>query len=52
MIDYKSFFGSFKEIGYTGYIVYEMCSALEGGGSMENLDATARKFLKYVEQFK
>jgi len=52
IIDYKTFIGTLKEIGYQGYIVYEMCAVLEGGGSIENLDATARKFLNYVNQFK
>jgi hypothetical protein len=26
-------------------VAYEMCEVLEGGGSIENLDATARTFL-------
>ena len=51
IIDYKTFIGGLKEIGYQGYIVYEMCEVLEGGGSIENLDATAKKFLDYVKQF-
>jgi hypothetical protein len=29
-----------------------MCEVLDGGGSIENLDKTARDFLKFVEQFK
>jgi sugar phosphate isomerase/epimerase len=49
IIDYKTFFGALKEIGYQGYIIYEMCEVLDGGGSIENLDATARKFLTYVK---
>lgn len=52
MIDYDNFFGALKEIGYQGYLIYEMCEVLEGGGSIENLDATAKKFLDYVEKFK
>ena len=52
IIDYKSFIGALKEIGYQGYLVYEMCEVLDGGGSIENLDATAKIFLNYVEQFK
>ena len=48
-IDYKAFFDAMKAIGYRGYVAYEMCEVLEGGGSIENLDATARKFL---ERFK
>jgi sugar phosphate isomerase/epimerase len=52
IIDYDMFIGTLKEIGYQGYIVYEMCEVLDGGGSIENLDATARKFLDYVDKFK
>jgi sugar phosphate isomerase/epimerase len=52
IIDYKTFINTLKEIGYQGYIAYEMCEVLDGGGSMENLDRTAKKFLEYVQQFK
>ena len=52
VIDYKTWFEALKEIGYQGWTVYEMCEVLDGGGSMENLDATAHQFLEYVEQFK
>lgn len=48
IIDYKSFFGTLREIGYRGYLVYEMCEVLDGGGSIENLDRTAKDFLKFV----
>jgi sugar phosphate isomerase/epimerase len=52
IIDYENFIGALKEIGYQGYLVYEMCEVLEGGGTIQNLDATARKFLEYVKRFK
>lgn len=52
IIDYKKFILSLKEIGYQGFIVYEICTVLEGGGSIENLDVSSRKFLDYVKQFK
>ena len=45
-IDYKSFFDALKRVGYRGYVAYEMCEVLEGGGSVENLDRTARIFLE------
>ncbi len=45
-IDYRAFFEGLKEGGYQGYVAYEMCEVLEGGGSIENLDRTARLFLK------
>ena len=51
IIDYKAFFTTLKEIGYQGYIAYEMCEVLDGGGSVQNLDNAAKKFLQYVKQF-
>jgi len=52
VIDYKAFIGALKEIGYRGYLVYEMCEVLNGGGSTENLDKTAKDFLKFAAQCK
>lgn len=49
-IDYKAFFAALKETGYKGYVAYEMCEVLDGGGSIENLDRTARKFLDYFRE--
>jgi sugar phosphate isomerase/epimerase len=51
-LDYKTFINTLKEIGYQGYICYEMCEVLDGGGSIQNLDKSARKFLEYIKQFK
>jgi sugar phosphate isomerase/epimerase len=51
IVDYETYFKALKEIGYQGYITYEMCEVLDGGGSIENLDRTARKFLAYVKDF-
>jgi sugar phosphate isomerase/epimerase len=51
-LDYKTFINTLREIGYQGYIAYEICEVLEGGGSVENLDNCARKFLEYIKQFK
>jgi sugar phosphate isomerase/epimerase len=51
-LDYKSFINTLKEIGYQGYIAYEMCEVLDGGGSIENLDRSAKAFLEYVKQFR
>ncbi|MGC9319285.1 MAG: sugar phosphate isomerase/epimerase family protein [Armatimonadota bacterium] len=36
--------------GYDGPIAYEMCSPLRGGGSLENLDRCARRFLQWLEE--
>jgi sugar phosphate isomerase/epimerase len=52
IIDYDSFFATLKEIGYQGYIAYEICAVTEGGGSIENLDRTARQFLECVKKFR
>jgi len=51
IIDYKTWFSTLKEIGYQGWVIYEMCEVLEGGGSMENMDRTAKAFLDYMKQF-
>ena len=50
-IDYETFFKALKEIGYQGYIAYEMCEVLDGGGDAKNLDNTAKKFLEYMKKF-
>jgi len=52
IVDYETFFNTLKEIGYQGYIAYEMCEVLKGGGDIENLDRTAQKFLQYVKKFR
>lgn len=52
IVDYQTFFSALKEIGYQGYITYEMCSVLKGGGSVENLDYCAKKFLEYMKEVK
>ena len=46
-IDYRGFLRALEENGFSGTLAYEMCSPLEGGGSMENLDACARRFLAF-----
>jgi len=52
IIDYDKFISALREIGYQGYIAYEMCEVLEGGGSIENLDQTALAFQEYIKKFK
>ena len=51
IIDYETFFDTLREIGYQGYIAYEMCAVLDGGGDIENLDKTAKKFLEYMKKY-
>ena len=47
-IDYRAFFKALEEVGYQGYVAYEMCSYLKGGGGEANLDRCARQFLEYM----
>jgi sugar phosphate isomerase/epimerase len=49
-IDFAPFFAGLREGGFDGYVAYEMCSPLRGGGSEANLDATAAKSLSYIER--
>lgn len=49
-IDYEAFFNGLKAGGYKGYVAYEMCEVLDGGGSIENLDKTARWFLTWFAE--
>lgn len=45
-LDLEGFFAGLREGGFDGYVAYEMCSPLRGGGSLENLDRTARASLE------
>lgn len=49
-IDYKGFFRGLKEGGFDGVTTYEMCARLRGGGSMENLDFCARRYLAWMKE--
>lgn len=49
-IDYKGFLRTLIEGGFRGGIAYEMCSPLLGGGSEQNLDQYAKRFLAFVDQ--
>jgi sugar phosphate isomerase/epimerase len=49
-IDYRRFFSALASAGYQGYVAYEMCSYLKGGGSEANLDRCAKQFLDYMTQ--
>ena len=52
LVDYSSFFQALEEIEYHGWIAYEMCSVLKGGGSIDNLDRYAQTFLNYMREEK
>jgi sugar phosphate isomerase/epimerase len=47
-LDYAGFFTGLREGGFRGAAAYEMCSPLLGGGSLENLDRYARRFIDYM----
>ena len=47
-IDYRGFLRALGEGGYQGPVAYEMCSPLLGGGSIENLDRYAGRFLEFL----
>jgi hypothetical protein len=47
-IDYAAFLGVMRESGFHGSVAYEMCSPLLGGGSLENLDRYARRFVEFL----
>ena len=46
--DYREFVGALKDTGYSGWLAYEMCSPLVGGGAEENLDRCATETLDYM----
>lgn len=48
LLDYSAFFRGLRDGGFNGVAVYEMCSPLRGGGTLENLDACATKYLDWM----
>jgi sugar phosphate isomerase/epimerase len=49
-IDYEAFFRGLIDGGFDGVATYEMCSALRGGGSVENLDRCAAQYLQWMRK--
>jgi sugar phosphate isomerase/epimerase len=49
-IDFAAFFAGLRAGGFTGYVAYEMCSPVRGGGAEPNLDATAAKSLACIQR--
>lgn len=47
-INYRGFFAALAATGFQGYVAYEMCSPLRGGGGEDNLDCCARRFLEFL----
>lgn len=50
VIAYDAFFRGLVAGGFDGFAIYEMCSPLIGGGSAENLDRYARRFLDWTRR--
>ena len=50
VIDYKLFLRALRTNGFRGSIAYEMCSPLIGGGSIENLDYCAKRFIEWAAE--
>ena len=48
-LPYESFLSTLQAQGYDGWVSYEMCSPIRGGGSLENLKAYARHFVEYMK---
>jgi sugar phosphate isomerase/epimerase len=49
-IDYRAFFKGLRDGGFDGLATYEMCSPLRGGGSAENLDRCAGRYLRWLAE--
>lgn len=49
-VDCAAFFAGLKEGGFNGFVAYEMCSPLRGGGSEANLDAAATRSLQRIRE--
>ncbi|MFO1040515.1 MAG: sugar phosphate isomerase/epimerase family protein [Planctomycetaceae bacterium] len=47
----KEFFAGLKDGGFDGYVAYEICSPIRGGGSEENLDAASRSALERIRSW-
>ena len=47
-LDLDAFFEGLRAGGFSGYVAYEMCSPLRGGGSEANLDRTASLSLERI----
>ena len=47
----EEFFAGLKDGGFDGYVAYEICSPIRGGGSEENLDAASRSALERIRSW-
>ncbi len=49
-IDYQAFFTGLKDGGFNGIATYEMCSPIRGGGSADNLDRCAARYVAWMKE--
>jgi sugar phosphate isomerase/epimerase len=49
-IDYAAFFQGLRDGGFHGLASYEMCSPVRGGGSLDNLDRCAARYLSWMRE--
>ena len=49
-IDYGAFFQGLREGGFDGIANYEICCPIRGGGTQENLDACAGRYLHWMRR--
>ena len=49
-LDLEGFFAGLQEGGFNGYVAYEICSPVRGGGGEENLDRAARASLETIRR--
>lgn len=50
MVDYRTFFKALIDIGYDGFVGYEVCSPIPGGGTEENIDSFCEMSLAYMKK--
>ena len=50
IVDYPAFLDALEAAGYRGWVAFEMCAPLLGGGSRESLDRQARGFIEYLDR--
>ena len=48
-LPYPAFFKALQAEGFDGWVSYEMCSPVRGGGALENLERYAKAFLAYMK---
>jgi sugar phosphate isomerase/epimerase len=51
VLPYEPSLSTLQSNGFDGWVCYEMCSPIRGGGSLDNLKAYARSFIDYMQRF-